>query len=86
MIDKSWKINLFRNVYSRKNAKLLHYSHKYNYLSICLTSGNGNIEIKESFDEWFWVEINKKSDYKFYKCDRWEGLMELLKDKNIIKI
>jgi len=45
------------------------------------------IEVIESDDEWFWVSIfpgGKDILEEFYKCDQYEGLKKLLKDKNII--
>jgi hypothetical protein len=41
--------------------------------------------IFESFDEWFWVNL-EINDYKnsYFKCDQFEGLTKLLKDKKVI--
>ena len=46
------------------------------------------VEIFEMIDEWFivsftnLVEIN--SDYVYYKCDQWNGVIKLLKDNKIL--
>lgn len=48
-----------------------------------------NIEISEMEDEWYYVSIETIEDNtqseKWYKCDQRDGLMQLLKDKKIIK-
>jgi len=39
-------------------------------------------------DEWYLVRIEfhlTRQEYGYYKCDQWDGLLELLKDKGIIK-
>ena len=47
--------------------------------------------IFESSDDWFWVSQTIHSDgypavpRQTYKCDQFEGLLKLLKDKGIIK-
>jgi hypothetical protein len=44
--------------------------------------------IWECSDEWFFVEVRdtQSSISLYYKCDQFEGLVELLKDKGIIKV
>jgi hypothetical protein len=49
------------------------------------------IRLYEVYDEYFYINItrcyhNGGSFNISYKCDQFEGLVELLKDKNIIKI
>jgi hypothetical protein len=51
------------------------------------TNGKYSCCIFTSDDEWYWVCINsEKALYQdsYYKCDQWEGLLMLLKDKKII--
>lgn len=40
-----------------------------------------NIEILEFDDEWFVVRIREKN--LFWKCDQWEGVVQLFKDLNL---
>jgi hypothetical protein len=45
-------------------------------------------EIYEMSDEWFVVclfDYANKGDEYYYKCDQWDGVIQLLKDKKIIK-
>lgn len=42
-----------------------------------------SIDIVMTDDEWFYLLDGKHN--KYYRCDQFEGLMELLKDKNILK-
>jgi hypothetical protein len=45
---------------------------------------NISIDIYETDDEWFYVVYNHVSTpIKYYKCDQIEGVLKLLKDKNI---
>lgn len=47
----------------------------------------GNLcEIKISLndDEWYYVALEREPEDTFYKCDQFDGLKKLLKDKEII--
>lgn len=53
---------------------------------------SGSLTINKLDDDWFIVRIssirdvnNRRLIYNHYKCDHFEGLIELLIDKNIIK-
>ena len=35
-------------------------------------------------DEWYYVALEKEPEDTFYKCDQFDGLKKLLKDKGII--
>ena len=41
--------------------------------------------ILESSDDWFWVNVSIKGLNQTYKCDQFDGLVQLLKDKGVIK-
>ena len=50
------------------------------------------LHIYEIEDEWFIVKLSAYGDYALksmrptmYKCDQWDGVVQLLKDKKIIK-
>ena len=64
----------------------------YNYLDITLPDLGLNIEIVEIEDEWFIVRLHggrQRSSVhagsKTFKCDQFDGLVELFKDQNIIE-
>ena len=42
------------------------------------------IKISLNDDEWYYVAIEKEPEDTFYKCDQFDGLKKLLKDKEII--
>ena len=55
------------------------------YKSYRIESEEDICYISESDDEWFWVIIFGLKSDTYYKCDQFEGLALLLKDK-ILKI
>lgn len=57
---------------------------EFNGLTISDNNLN-EIHIYYSEDEWFYVGMSMSSVDIYYKCDRIEGLISLLKDENIIK-
>ena len=62
--------------------------HKRNgFLSYKIETNNHCCFILESLDEWIYVNIEeeiKPFNNYFYKCDRFDGLVKLLKDKEVI--
>jgi len=42
------------------------------------------IKISLNDDEWYYVALEKEPEDTFYKCDQFEGLKKLLKDKEVI--
>lgn len=56
---------------------------EFNGLTISDNNFN-EIHIYYSEDEWFYVNMSMSSGI-YYKCDRIEGLISLLKDENILK-
>ena len=59
----------------------------YNYIRI-ETPFNGKppfvFDICKSIDDWFCVHKTTPKDEKYYKCDQLKGLLEFLKDNEII--
>ena len=48
--------------------------------------GKYEIQIFETIDEYYYIYINNYKEHytDYYKCDQFEGLVKLLKDKSII--
>ena len=50
-----------------------------------------DMDIYEMNDEWFFVRLDPRSSRTesqfsvYYKCDQWDGVVQLLKDKKILK-
>ena len=42
------------------------------------------IKISLNDDEWYYVALEREPEDTFYKCDQFDGLKKLLKDKEII--
>lgn len=57
-------------------------NNKYSYCSV--EPPYKTHEINVTLDEWYLVSVVKPS-VKFYICDQWDGLIELLKDIGDIK-
>ena len=56
----------------------------FNYIT--LITDNLHSHIYQAEDEWFYVRISKWLDNnkEFFKCDQLEGVVKLLKDRNIL--
>ena len=83
----------FKEIGNPKSNNYTKREIKPGYRYIEFTFPNLNVEIVELYDEWFvlrfFTTISGKMDIISkpitYKCDQWEGLIELLKDKDLIK-
>jgi hypothetical protein len=72
----------FEEKYSKK---LIHLGFKQSLiLRCCSIYANGvNVYVYQKPDEYFDVEI-MGGEIKYYRCDQFDGLLKLLKDKKII--
>ena len=77
--------NLVTNKYKSND-----YAWKTIYKQCCLkiSINNKEVGIYKCIDEWWCVEVEVyekgSGDRHYYKCDQWEGLMKLMKDKDVI--
>ena len=83
---KKWKF-LEKNIKSIYKTEIIH--HVFTATSSEVDNDHPNdICILRKDDEWYLVRIEfhrTRQKYGYYRCDQWEGLMRLLKDKGIIK-
>lgn len=56
-----------------------------NILRININSNDIGIVIYHTEDDWFYVDDSIIDNDPYYKCDGFEGLLQLLKDKNVIE-
>jgi hypothetical protein len=74
----------FEEKYSKK---LIHLGFTQSLVNLrgCSIYVNGvNAYVYQKPDEYFDVEIGMGSKRKYYRCDQFDGLLKLLKDKKII--
>jgi len=66
------------------NYRVNSYHVKFLTELVKIITKNITIDIYETDDEWFYVVYNHVSTpIKYYKCDQIDGVLKLLKDKNI---
>lgn len=77
--------------YSKKELGIPECLFRYNYLVLRPSKKSQwdndyiKLEIYEDDDEWFWVKMETYGDDLFFKCDQMDGLIQFLKEYNIIK-
>lgn len=83
--EKGIKKSSSHRFYSQEKDILIKLIQNTKKPIIWLNIGN-NTNIFKDDDEWFWVSIYEQTPpyRKYYRCDEWLGLIQLLKEKNVL--